>query len=289
MTGNYLDMTLIDFLDTITEKRQEYELTIGSKLKFIGTKPEFNDLISELDEEWHSQLSPLLTDKQEYTTPFELTELEIYNYLEKITSNFDAVKVKMILTEIDVYRMMNLNERIHQESFNIYIKEGWEIPQIEIKSIIPEFTKFKSFNDYETMRRKTHPFSYMNINFAIGVLKDKLNEDNDTTKESLKTVSPVGTNLHHQIFNDGGYDLFLYLVQNYTRDDKTPKAKFSYLFHYLKYEQLILCSQLQYISYLEEECKIKLSKIQRANFKYSDQIQPILGRLRSNFLQSLKG
>jgi hypothetical protein len=279
----------MDFLDTITNKKQEYEITIGNELKFIGTKPEFKDLISELDEEWHSQLSPLLVDKQEYTTPFELTQLEIYNYLEKTTSNFDPIKVKLILNEFEVYYTMDLSERINQESLNIYTKEGWEIPQIELKPLILKdgSRTIDHLTDYKTMRRKTHLFAYWNIDFAIGVLKDKL-KDNDTTKESLKPSSPVVTNLHPQIFNDGGYDLFSYLVQNYISDGKTPKAKFSYLFQYLKHEQLIVCTQLQYISFIEKEYKVKLSKILHSDYKFSDQIQPILGRLRSNFQKSLK-
>lgn len=286
-TSNYLDIPLKDFLDTITEKRNQFSIKVG-EAEIVGTKPEFEDLLSELDEEWQSKLSKLLSDKEEYTTPFELTHLDIYNYLEKTTSNFDPIKVKMILTEIDIYYTMDLNERIYAESLNIYIKKGWEIPQLEFKSIMPELQKYGNFNDYKTMINKTHFLSYMNIDFAISVLKDKLKEDSGTTAESPKPIPAQISNRHHQIFNDGGYNLFLYLVQNYTREDKTPKAKFSNLFHYLKHEQLIICSQLQYISFIEEECKIKLSKIQPSNYKYSDQIQPILGRLRSNFQQSLK-
>jgi len=288
MTGNYLDMTLIDFLDTITEKKQEYEIAIGKELKFIGTKPEIKDLISELDEEWHSQISPLLEDKEEYTTPFELTSIEVYNYLEKMTSNFNPIKMKLILQEMEMYNCMVFKDRIREESLNIYMKNEWKIPTIEFNPLFPKGAPCVKMPDYETMLRKTHFCAGWHIDHAISLLKDKLNEDNDTVKESSKPDSAFSSNLHHQIFNDGGYDLFLYLVQNYTRDDKAPKAKFSYLFHYLKYEQFVLCSQLQYISFIEKECKVKLSKIQNCNLKYSDQIQPILGRLRSNFLQSLK-
>src|SRR5665648_200202 len=289
MTSNYLDMTLADFLDTVTSKRNQYRMTIG-EAKIHGTKPEFEVLISKLDQEQASSLSSLIADLEEYTTPFELTQLEIYNYLEKITSKFDPIKVKLILNEFEVYYTMDLSERVNQESLNIYTYEDWEIPQIEFKPLIliDGSLTVDHLPDYETMRRKTHLFEYWNIDFAIGVLKDKLKDDDDLTKESLRTVSPFVSNLHHQIFNNGGYDLFLYLVQNYTRDDKTPKAKFSNLFHYLKHEQLILCTQLQYISFIEEELKVKLSKILPSNYKYSEQIQPILGRLRSDFLQNLK-
>lgn len=289
MYSNYLEMTLVDFLDTITSKRNQYRISIGDA-KILGTKPEFEDLISKLDEEQASILTSLVADIEEYTTPFELTHLDIYNYLEKITSSFDPIKMKLILTEFDIYYTMDLGERIDQESLNIYTHEGWEIPQIKFKPLILKDGSHTvdHLPDYETMRRKTHKFSFWNIDFAIGVLKDKLNKKNDLPTESLKSVTDQISNLHHQIFNNGGYDLFLYLVQNYTRDDKTPKAKFSNLFHYLKHEQLILCSQLQYISFIEEEYKIKLSKIMPSNYKYSEQIQPILGRLRSNFLQSLK-
>lgn len=288
MTGNYLDMTLMDFLDTITNKKQEYSLKIGRECEYIGTKPEFEELISELDEELHSQLSTLFVGKEEYTTPFELTSIEIYNYLEKITSNFNLIKLKLILQEIEMYNCMVFNERINEESTNIYAKNGWEIPTIEFKSFSRNDLPIVKMPDYKTMTRKTHFCAGWNIDHAISLLKDKLNEDNDTTNESLKPSSPVVTNLHPQIFNDGGYDLFSYLVENYITDGKTLKAKFSYLFLYLKHEQLIVCTQLQYISFIEKEYKVKLSKILRSDFKFSDQIKPILGRLRSNFQQSLK-
>ncbi len=288
MYSNYLDMPLKDFLDTITEKRNQFSIKVG-EAEIIGTKPEFESIISKLDEEWQSKLSPLIADKEEYTTPFELTHLDIYNYLEKATSNFDPIKVKLILNEFEVYYSMDLNERIDQESLNIYTKEGWEIPQIEIKPLIliDRSLTVDHLPDYKTMRRKTHLFAYWNIDFAIGVLKDKL-KDKAATNKSLNPSSPVVTNLHPQIFNDGGYDLFSYLVDNYISDGKTLKAKFSYLFQYLKHEQLIVCTQLQYISFIEKEYKVKLSKILRSDFKFSDQIKPILGRLRSNFQQSLK-
>jgi hypothetical protein len=86
-----------------------------------------------------------------------------------------------------------------------------------------------------------------------------------------------------EIFREKGYELFKYLNSNYVGDDKVEKAKYSNLFHFLKYEQILLCSQDMYIQFIEKECKVKMSKILPESFKYKDKIQSILIRLKKNF------
>lgn len=184
------------------------------------------------------------------------------------------------------------NREENDDDFNGFV---YEIKQMTK----PLFFQINSLID-ETIARKIYYSTCKKMDFIEAILdpdtkippdsrKLKIIIDaNDLPESETKQDSAPGTNLHHQIFNEGGYDLFLYLLQNFTRDDKTLKTKFSNLFHYLKYEQIIVCSQLQYISFIEEEYKIKLSKILPSNYKYSDQIQPTLGRLRNDFQQSLK-
>ena len=67
MTSNYLDMTVIEFLDTITNKKQEYSLKIGGKIQYIGTKPELQDLLSEVSEEEYSDLYDEIIENQRKT------------------------------------------------------------------------------------------------------------------------------------------------------------------------------------------------------------------------------
>src|SRR5665648_13794 len=207
-----------------------------------------------------------------YEESFKERQLE---YLRNYT---DATEEDFYKDEIN--EMKDYQQKFKSELFDEQYKEfvysifnGEDVSTLKLTFCISGITKKQISNS--TKRKVEY------INFLSGKSVNK-------KIESPKPDSAQISNRHHQIFNNGGYDLFLYLVQNYTRDDKTPKAKFSNLFHYLKHEQLILCTQLQYISFIEEELKVKLSKILPSNYKYSEQIQPILGRLRSDFLQNLK-
>lgn len=82
-----------------------------------------------------------------------------------------------------------------------------------------------------------------------------------------------------QIFTDEGYQRFQLTVANYTKDDHAPKAKFSNLYHYFKYEHLLICTQLEYIAFVEMEYEVHLSKILPATRKYEEYILPLLARI----------
>lgn len=83
-----------------------------------------------------------------------------------------------------------------------------------------------------------------------------------------------------QIFADGGYLMFNNLVANYTKDDHSPVAKFSNLYHFFKYEQLICCTKLEYIDFVAKEYGVHMSKVLPAPQKYHDYILPLLARMK---------
>ena len=91
-----------------------------------------------------------------------------------------------------------------------------------------------------------------------------------------------------QIFNEGAYDLFCYLDTEYTNNNKMLKAKYSQLFHFLTYEQLIICTQLEYIKFIANEKGETMSKILGPNFKYTHTILPLFSRLKSDFEKEQK-
>jgi len=92
-----------------------------------------------------------------------------------------------------------------------------------------------------------------------------------------------------QIFKEGGYDLFCYLDMEYTIDDISPVAKYSYLYHFLAYEQLIIArSQSKYMEFIKDTFGINMSKILPENDKFNDDIHPLLSRLKSNFDRKYK-
>jgi hypothetical protein len=69
--------------------------------------------------------------------------------------------------------------------------------------------------------------------------------------------------------------LFKYLEENYTRDDRTLPVKYSNLYHFLKYNQNMRGTQLQYIEFIKRNRHVNMSKVQPTTFKYDDFIQPL--------------
>jgi hypothetical protein len=138
---------------------------------------EFLDVISGFDE----------------TYP-ELTGVEIYNYLNKITGNFNPEQTQKALKDIDVYYHMEFLERINDESIKLFAKNGWEIPykacpKPELNDNMTEKQKAFITNfpdklpDYEKMIKKTHPYTGYSLYEAIKILKNKVKEPK---KEQIK-------------------------------------------------------------------------------------------------------
>ena len=92
-----------------------------------------------------------------------------------------------------------------------------------------------------------------------------------------------------QIFKERGFELFDYLQSEYSLDDGSPVAKYSYIYHFLSYEQLINSrSQLKYMEFIQESYGINMSKILPENDKFNDHIQHLLSRLKSDFERKCK-
>lgn len=184
MEKKYLDLTLNDFLDVITHKELTYEMSFEDDQdptgfsKISGTKSQF---VNFLDEQikvhgiaaWIQKLYRDVDKLEPYAYSVDLGDLEIYNYLEKHTNSFDAIKVKMMLQEIDCYYNMDYLERVNSESTDYYLGNGIEIPMIEISNCI---TGEKiSIPDYKQMRQKTHRIGDWSILRAMSMLKSKIN------------------------------------------------------------------------------------------------------------------
>ncbi len=109
----------------------------------------------------------------------QLNRLDIYNYLEHITSNFHEEKVRIVLNEMDCFYLMVYLEDIDSDVENQYIEKGWEIPTVTRKNRIngQEYTCI----DYETMREKIYPCRGFMYHNAIRLLKKKLQSDEPTS------------------------------------------------------------------------------------------------------------
>ncbi len=108
-------------------------------------------------------------------------------------------------------------------------------------------------------------------------------EHEDINNKTNNSKYNAAFNKFAEIFQSGGYELFYYLNEHYTSDNKSPIAKYSNLFRFLQYEKYILCTQIEFKAFIKSEYKITMSKILPKNYKYSDKIQPILTQLMFNY------
>ena len=219
MKSSYLELTLHEFLDTITNKRIVYKYEMKPSMNegdesdtFIGHK---DDLINgfkkmtanlravenpdtntiETLKSFDNIISDLSASDDYYFD--ELTDIEVYNYLDTITKGFDPERVKLILWDIDVYYNMEYLERIDEESMNKFLKNGWEIPYVDKRILQLENGKtFETggYPDYEKMREKTHIADGWSIMRAISILKKKLKEEENTKlTEGVKSQYVTGS------------------------------------------------------------------------------------------------
>ena len=164
------------------------------------------------------------------------------------------------------------------------INQSYKYWIIYIDTLEPE-EQLKKINESKSVLIDLlHAIEYENdINYKEEkrvIIKNIL--DDIRKKGTLK--NDEATNPFPQIFKDfNAYTLFIYLNDEYTKDNNRPKTKYSNIFRYLQYENRLLCSQLEYIDFIKNEYNIKLSKIYDKTLKYDDIIKPILQELTMKF------
>lgn len=102
----------------------------------------------------------------------QLNRLDIYNYLEHITSNFHEERIRIVLNEMDCFYNMVYLEDIDSDVQEQYIEKGWEIPTITRENKING--QDHTFEDFEAMREKIYPCREFMYHNAIGLLNRKL-------------------------------------------------------------------------------------------------------------------
>lgn len=137
----------------------------------------------------------------------------------------------------------------------------------ELNRLEDQYKNEKIVNTENTLPEMIHPV-------------EKWSED----LNSKPISQPCNPSKSSVLFKEGGYELFYYLKEEYIKkEDKSPKAKYSNIYHFLKYHNLMACTQLAYIDFIESEMKVSLSKILSVKVKYSDIVLPVLSQLKSEF------
>ncbi len=140
----------------------------------------------------------------EELSQIELDDLSIYNYLEKITNNWDENRVRIVLKEMDFYYSEYLEE-ITVEVHNIYIDNGWELPT---KPCVPRITPFnKSFiqskpiletvTDWRKMIEKIYPCRDFTYHQTVMLLKTKLPPKQPQPEAQITAHEPQQKDLHY--------------------------------------------------------------------------------------------
>ncbi|NOQ24781.1 MAG: hypothetical protein GQ564_05405 [Bacteroidales bacterium] len=192
MSADYLNLSLQNFLDAITDNKNVFEIKCGETI-IIGTLTEIESFINEIEDiETKNKLISLSKGKKEYVVDYELSEIEIYNYLEKITGNFDPLKSKITLNDVEVYYSMIFLERIYEESTHIYENEEWEFPSKEIYDPIDD--KFINVADHKAMIKRTHIADGFAIRSVIHLLKKHSPEEKETNAKKYKISNSVVLN-----------------------------------------------------------------------------------------------
>lgn len=110
----------------------------------------------------------------------------------KNTGNFDNEKIRIILFDIGVTKSM-IRERLENESFEIYKKNGWEIPKSNLDNpVTKEMFKGEKIiiPDYEKMISKTHSGTFYELNKVVNLLESKLNDNIIKDKQPNQTGTP---------------------------------------------------------------------------------------------------
>ena len=84
------------------------------------------------------------------------------------------------------------------------------------------------------------------------------------------------------------YDLFLYLIENYS---KKGKVKYTNIYYFLmdlvKQREGLLFnfSQKEYSAFIEDQFNVKLKKYKKADFAYGDKEVPVLKSCTATFIE----
>lgn len=122
----------------------------------------------------------------------QINKLDIYNYLEHITCNFETEKVKIVLNEMECFYQMTYLEDMDEEVKDKYIENEWEFPTKDLS--IPDSpkngeNKTHKVADLNKMRERLYPFRDFTYLSAVSLLKRKMPSQH--TKENSQFKSDI--------------------------------------------------------------------------------------------------
>ena len=132
MKKQLYDLTIEEFTRLLLDYEEKYHLDLTAYDKdlkkegytLIGTYEQLRDA-TIMHPKLYKQIEDTLFDYR-----LTLNELDIYNYLEFTTKNFNADRIKIILDEMQCFYLLTYTEDINSQVMDHYIKEALEVPYI---------------------------------------------------------------------------------------------------------------------------------------------------------------
>lgn len=202
---------------------KKHTILLNYEDEIIGTLDEFKELSKQIK---NIDLKRVIHQLGEKST-IEFSEIDIANYLQNITNNFQKESVELCISEIDVFENIVFYDLINTKALNEYSRNNWDIPTIE--KINRKTKEIYVTVNFKEMRNKLFPFVGFQLEFAKQFLKRKLNSEieENTIKPPFKDVEtkPIDklTTPEKTPFRDQQTkDLFEYIVEKwkYNRQQK---------------------------------------------------------------------
>lgn len=176
---SYLNMVLTEFLKKISGENDNWQLSIGVE-SYSLKQTELTDL-KEKDIQKLKANGAKITLLERNNN---LTEIEILDYLAKITNNFDTQRSQIVLKDIEDFQSRFIVDAEYQSLF-IYKVNGWRIP---IKSREKIDKCDVETYDYDWMLSPTHGVGIRNIEKVVSVLKNEM-EKKETEPQQTPDVN----------------------------------------------------------------------------------------------------
>jgi hypothetical protein len=207
ITTKELNLSLIEFIELISgyNEIKKYTIVIDYTDEVKGTLPQLKEIANNID----SRVLKKKIHQIETNATCNLSKIEIYNYLQRLTDDFKREKIKLILKDMEVFRDMTLFEEMNILAEQHYIQKGWDIPVIDSQN-----GKFDiiTTNDYQKMRNRVFPFLIESFSKTILLLQSKIENDYKINKPKVLEES----NLIEQTVKR-------YFAYTLEQDDRTHK------------------------------------------------------------------
>jgi len=225
----------------------------------------------------------------------ELSDLDIYEYIENFTDKFNETKFKLLIRDMLSYlrfKEVQLKESVCADTLTATLEGYSAVQQINLDGLGEQndangyFIGNVENKNGVNEEAASYPNEFSIENPTNDVYPEPINPIIEKIMQRIRIESQYLTGPERffpQIFIEGGFILFFRMVMKYTQDDQSPVVKFSNLFHFFEYEHILNCTQPEYISFIESHYDLKISKILPVNNKYTEVIKPLLERSLRGF------